>query len=235
MTTTPGLRERKKRATREALREAALRLAVERGPDQVRVEDIAEAAGVSPRTYNNYFASREQAIVSAVTADREARIAAAVAARAAEVRLADAVTEAVVEQYTDSGGRAREALLLVTTRTALRDAFLDATADIGPPLTAVLAERLPERAGDAGAHTARVLAASVAAAVRIALEDWLRPAGNPAGNPAGGAETAGSSGTGGLVVPSGSLPDRLRAALAPLAPALDAAEGACRTSRPGQD
>jgi AcrR family transcriptional regulator len=208
----PGLRERKKQATREALREAALRLAVERGPDQVRVEDIAEAAGVSPRTYNNYFASREQAIVSAVTADREARIAAAVAARRAGERLADAVTEAVVEQYTNTGEREHEALLLITSRTALRDAFLDTTAGIEPPLTAVIAERL----GEAGAHTARVLAASVAAAVRIALEGWLRPAGD--------AEAAGSFGARGLVVPSGSLPDQLRAALAPLAPAFDAAE-----------
>ncbi|WP_405507797.1 TetR/AcrR family transcriptional regulator [Streptomyces purpurascens] len=218
MTTPPsGLRERKKQATREALREAALRLAVEHGPDQVRVEDIAEAAGVSPRTYNNYFASREQAIVSAVTADREARIAAAVAARPAEVHLADAVAEAVVEQYTNAGEREHEALLLITTRTALRDAYLDTTADIEPPLTAVIAERL----GDAEAHTARVLAASVAAAVRIALETWLRPAGN--------AGTTGSFGAGSLVVPSGSLPDQLRAALAPLAPAFDAAE---RRARP---
>ncbi|GGZ05518.1 TetR family transcriptional regulator [Streptomyces nitrosporeus] len=215
-TPPPGLRERKKRATREALREAALRLAVERGPDQVRVEDIAEAAGVSPRTYNNYFASREQAIVAAVTADREARIAAAVAARPAGVRLADAITEAVVEQYTDTGEREHEALLLITTRTALRDAFLDTTAGIEPPLTAVIAERLD----DAGAQTARVLAASVATAVRIALEDWLRPAGTAA---------AADDGGGGLVVLSGSLPGRLRAALAPLAPALDAAE---RRTRP---
>ncbi|MCX4906737.1 TetR/AcrR family transcriptional regulator [Streptomyces sp. NBC_00878] len=207
----PGLRERKKQATRVALREAALRLAVERGPDQVRVEDIAEAAGVSPRTYNNYFASREQAIVAAVTADREARIAAAVAARPPGVRLADAVTEAVVEQYTNTGEREQEALLLITTRTALRDAFLDTTAGIETPLTAVIAERL----GDAGAHTARVLGASVAAAVRIALEGWLRPDGNTG---------PGNFSTGGLVVPSGSLPDQLRTALAPLAPAFDAAE-----------
>ncbi|MFB7449677.1 TetR/AcrR family transcriptional regulator [Streptomyces sp. NPDC056194] len=213
MTTPPsGLRERKKQATREALREAALRLAVERGPDQVRVEDIAAAAGVSPRTYNNYFASREQAIVSAVTEDREARIAAAVAARPAGVRLADAVTEAVVEQYTNTGEREHEALLLITTQTALRDAFLDTAAGIELPLTAVIAERV----GDAGAHTARVLAASVAAAVRIALEGWLRPAGN--------AEAADGLAAGGLVVPSGSLPDRLRTALAPLAPAFDAAQ-----------
>ncbi|MEU1886466.1 TetR/AcrR family transcriptional regulator [Micromonospora sp. WMMD987] len=214
-TPPPGLRERKKQATRQALREAALRLAVERGTDQVRVEDIAEAAGVSPRTYHNYFASREQAIASAVAADREERIAATVAARPAGVRLADAVTEAVVEQYTDTGPQAREALLMITARGALRDAFLDATADIEPPLTAVLAARL----ADADAPTARVLAASVAAAVRIALEGWLRPAAG------GGVDTAG------LVVPAGPLPDRLRAALAPLAPAFDAAE---RPSAPGR-
>ncbi|MGX9921665.1 TetR/AcrR family transcriptional regulator [Streptomyces sp. NPDC002248] len=212
-TPPPGLRERKKQATREALREAALRLAMERGPDGVRVEDIAEAAGVSPRTYNNYFTSREQAIVSAVTADREARIAAAIAARPAGVRLAEAVTEAVAEQYAHTGEREERALLLITTRTALREAFLDSTTGIEPPLTTVLAARL----GDSGAPTARVLSASVAAAVRIALEDWLAPSGN-----------AESLGTGGLVVPSGSLPDRLRAALAPLAPAFDAAERAAQ-------
>ncbi|MGC9540107.1 TetR/AcrR family transcriptional regulator [Streptomyces sp. UG1] len=219
----PGLRERKKRATREALREAALRLALERGPDQVRVEDIAEAAGVSPRTYNNYFASREQAIVSAVTADREVRIAAAVAARPAGVRLADAVTEAVVEQYANTGEREHKALLLIATQTALGDAFLDTAAGIEPPLTAVIAERLD----DAGAHTARVLAASVAAAVRIALEAWLRPAGN--------AEVTERLAAVGLVVPSGSLPDQLRAALNPLAPAFDAAEQRTRPSSSAAD
>lgn len=207
-TPPPGLRERKKKATRAALREAALRLAVERGPDKVRVEDIAEAAGVSPRTYNNYFASREQAIVSAVTADRLTHIAARVAARPTDVRLADAVTEAVIEQYTDTGERAHEALLLITNRPALRDAFLDTIADIESPLTTVITERLP----GAGVHTARVLAASVAAAVRIALETWLRPAN--AGRPTAGA----------LLIPSGSLPDHLRTALAPLAPAFDSAE-----------
>lgn len=206
-TPPPGLRDRKKQATREALREAALRLALERGPDNVRVEDIAEAAGVSPRTYNNYFASREQAIVSAVTADREARIAAAVAARPSGVRLADAVTDAVVEQYTTTDDHTPQLLLLITTRPALRHAFLDATAAIGPPLTAVLAERL---GSGADVPIARVLAASVAAAVRIAVESWIRP--------------TESAGAGGLVVPTGSLPDRLRAALAPLAPAFDAAE-----------
>ncbi|SOD67183.1 transcriptional regulator, TetR family [Streptomyces zhaozhouensis] len=183
----------------------------------MRVEDIAEAAGVSPRTYNNYFASREQAIASAVTGDREARVAAAVAARPEGARLADAVTEAVVEQYTRDGEREQRALLLITSRPALRDAFLGTTAGIELPLAEVIAARL----GDGGAHTARVLAASVAAAVRVALEGWLRPTRHA---PAGEGRDAG-----GLVVPSGALPDRLREALAPLAPAFDAAEGRTRS------
>ncbi|MFT2016916.1 TetR/AcrR family transcriptional regulator [Streptomyces sp. 796.1] len=212
-TPPPGLRERKKQATREALRRAALRLAMERGPDRVRVEDIAEAAGVSPRTYNNYFASREQAIVSAVTADRETRIATAVTARPAGVRLADAVTEALVEQYANASERDQRTLLLITTHTALRGAFLGATADIEPPLAAALARCLGE---DPAAPATRVLAASVAAAVRIALEDWLQPA--TAAHPDRAHDA------GGLVIPAGSLPDRLRAALAPLGPAFDAVE-----------
>ena len=67
-----GVRERKKLATREALSAAALRLALEHRPQNVRVDDIAEAAGVSPRTYNNYFSSREQAIVVALPSPRNA-------------------------------------------------------------------------------------------------------------------------------------------------------------------
>lgn len=202
----PGLRERKKQATRKALRDAALRLALERGPDNVRVDDIADAAGVSPRTYNNYFSSREQAIVAAVTAEREARVAAAVAARPATTPLSNAVVEAIVEQYTDPGSHDPRALLLITTSPALRDAFLGTAAGIEHPLTTVIAERI----GGSDRLTAQVLSASVAAAVRVALGQWVRPA----------AESRAASG---LVAVSGSLPELLRTALAPLRPALDAA------------
>jgi len=202
-----GVRERKKQVTREALREAALRLALERGPDNVRVDDIAEAAGVSPRTYNNYFSSREEAIVAAISAERESRVAAAVAALPAGARLADGVIDAIVEQYTAPGEPGRDTLLLITTSPALRNAFLNATAAIERPLADAINDRLDET----DPYTARVLAASVGAAVHVALERWLQPATT--------SPTAGD-----LVVPAGSLPDLLRTALAPLTPALDAAE-----------
>ncbi|MCW5249683.1 TetR family transcriptional regulator [Streptomyces sp. SHP 1-2] len=59
-----GLRERKKRATRAALAESAVRLAAEHGADRVTVEAISAAAGVSVRTFFNYFDSRDDAFVA---------------------------------------------------------------------------------------------------------------------------------------------------------------------------
>jgi AcrR family transcriptional regulator len=198
-----GLREHKKQQTVEALRAAALRLALDRGPENVRVDDIAAAAGVSPRTYNNYFSSREQAIVSAVVAERESRVAAAILARPAQVRLSDAVIDAVVEQYADPDALPADVLLMITTSHALQSTYAEAVAMAGDVLT----EAIIERTDGMNRLVAQVLAASVGAAAKLALTDWL--GGTPPAN--------------GFVVPSGSLADRMRAALLPLAPALDAA------------
>ncbi len=57
--TPTGLRERKKRETREALARAGLRLFVERGYDATTLADIADAAGVSTRTIFAYFPGKE--------------------------------------------------------------------------------------------------------------------------------------------------------------------------------
>jgi AcrR family transcriptional regulator len=57
-----GLREQKRRATRRALQLALLEGALERGLENVTIDEVCRAAQVSPRTFFNYFASKEEAI-----------------------------------------------------------------------------------------------------------------------------------------------------------------------------
>lgn len=58
-----GLRERKKRERQRALRRAAIELTLEKGFSTVTIEDICERGGVSRRTFFNYFATKEEALL----------------------------------------------------------------------------------------------------------------------------------------------------------------------------
>lgn len=190
-----GLRERKKTETRAALSEAALRLALEKGVDNVRVDEIAEAAGVSPRTYNNYFASREHAIVAGITASRAQAVASALRSRPSSEPLVESIIAAFAEQYREPPS---DALTLINSTPALREAYLDSTASMEPPIASVIAERLGK--SELGAE---VLAAAVSAAARIGMQRWvdLRPSGL-------------------VVMTATSVEDHLREAISHLAPAL---------------
>ncbi|MFI6931673.1 TetR family transcriptional regulator [Streptomyces sp. NPDC050287] len=58
-----GLRERKKRLTRQRLSDTATEMFLEHGFDGVRVAEIAQACGVSEKTVFNYFPSKESLIL----------------------------------------------------------------------------------------------------------------------------------------------------------------------------
>lgn len=91
-----GLRERKKADTRRALSDAALRLAFEGGFDTVTRETIADLAGVSLRTFNNYFTGKYEALAYRQT-ERLRRSIALLRQRPADEPLWTSITEAVLE------------------------------------------------------------------------------------------------------------------------------------------
>jgi AcrR family transcriptional regulator len=105
-----SLRERKKLATRRALRRIALDLVAERGFAHVTVDDIAEAADVSPRTFFNYFPSKE-AVLFGTDPDRAAALGERVAHEAPGEPVLDALrmvlasdAQAVADELSELGG-----------------------------------------------------------------------------------------------------------------------------------
>jgi AcrR family transcriptional regulator len=90
-----GLRERKKLDTRRALSDAALRLAFEQGFESVTREAIADLAGVSLRTFNNYFTGKYEAMAYR-QAERLRRSIAVLRARPTDEPLWTSITEAVL-------------------------------------------------------------------------------------------------------------------------------------------
>ncbi len=109
----PSRRELNKAATRQSITDAALGLLRSHGPGNFTVEDIADAAGISRRTFFNYFASTEAAIASITfsfldTALQQFRRRPAdepimEAARAALIELADPMTVAPVAELHSLG------------------------------------------------------------------------------------------------------------------------------------
>ena len=170
-----GLRERKKVATRSALHLAAIRLATERGVENVTVEDIAAAADVSSRTFFNYFATKEEAFVDD-DLERGRRFVEVVASAPDDVPLWQLLHDAAIEAFVDSGLPTREQALkqqLVRTTPSVLAQVLASMARLEEELVRELARRT----GDGSPLRPRLLASALVAALRAATEAWLAAGG----------------------------------------------------------
>jgi AcrR family transcriptional regulator len=168
-----GLRERKKRATREALSWAALKLAVAHGVENVLVEDIAAEAGVSPRTFNNYFTSKYEAIVWREL-DRMSRVGDLLRERPPQEPFWTAVTEAVLAVY-DSDTIPEGSWTDGVREMVASPLLLGEMLKVNATMERVLAEAIAERLGmdvDADMYP-RVVAGAVGAACSVAQERWI--------------------------------------------------------------
>lgn len=181
-----GLRERKKRATRAALTEAALRLAAEHGADHVTVEAISAAAGVSVRTFFNYFDSRDDAFV-VVDADVGARVRRALLDAPADLTPLEALREALAAELAEAERQhelwtLHAEVLRAAPRLLVRSLGAQMADEAG--LAEVIARRIAPGTPESGvAHSPggkgrtvalypRLLAAVAGTAVRVSVQHW---------------------------------------------------------------
>ncbi|MGW2271901.1 TetR/AcrR family transcriptional regulator [Streptomyces yangpuensis] len=145
-----GRRERKKAATRQAIADAALRLFLERGYDNVGIREIADAADVSTTTLFKHFTVKE-ALVFDREADLEADLLAAVRERPAGRSVPEALCEhALRHRLSGAGADPRFAtfLELVNSTPALRDYHQAMWLRHTAALAAAIAEESGRPAGD---------------------------------------------------------------------------------------
>ncbi|NMO93247.1 TetR/AcrR family transcriptional regulator [Actinomycetospora sp. TBRC 11914] len=175
-----GRRERKKQATRAALSEAAVRLSLEHGVENVTVEQIADAADVSLRTFFNYFSSKEEAVVAGDSARAEMLVEEFLSRPASEDPLT--ALQAAVLVFVDDvvSGDRREALQMMRRSPALLPHQLAAYAAAERALAEAVAERVGEEvpaADDEGSERPvglypALVAAVTMAGVRVAVQRW---------------------------------------------------------------
>jgi AcrR family transcriptional regulator len=169
-------REQQKEQTRFDLAMAAFALARAEGLANVRVPQIAEAVGVSPRTFNNYFSSKEAAIVWPTTL-RGVRLAHDLTERPDDEPLGAALVATVAGLYGDSSqdglpdGWLDGFRGLVATEPALHGEYLKAVAEGERALAEAIAARSQSSVSDL---EPLLFAAVVTAAERAAVLHWFR-------------------------------------------------------------
>lgn len=184
-----GLRERKKKRTRQALIDTAFDLFQQKGFDATTVEEIAAAVEVSPRTFFRYFGSKEDLALSPQD-DWETAIIGEFAARPPGEPVMTAIRRAIRAGYQalaeDEERRAPSAdglsaqrlariTELMSTSPALFAASLQHTAAHADDLIGLIAERMgADPVTDLRPHLA---AAAAQCVVRTALRTWKRAAG----------------------------------------------------------
>lgn len=168
----PGRRERKKRETRAALTAAALRLAVEKGPDNVTVEEISEAADVSVRTFFNYFSHKEHAILGRDPDDMElalSRLREAPEGQSPLTTMGMLISKVLddLEDIDNHETAVSQRIRLITQSPNLLAQFVVLGAEDERELAAALAERMGE---PAGSTRPALIVGATTMAVRVAME-----------------------------------------------------------------
>jgi AcrR family transcriptional regulator len=169
-----GLRERKKQRTREAIRREALRLFDAQGYDETTIEQIAEAADVSPSTFFRYYPTKEDVVLSD---DYDPMLAAALLARPQDEPLATSLRRAMTETMgtlfaeSESQSMLWTRSKLVLDVPSLRARIHDGMESMRRELAGAFSRRTGRPADDLDVD---ILAGAVAGALSTVAMRWLR-------------------------------------------------------------
>jgi AcrR family transcriptional regulator len=167
----PGRRDRKKQQTRAALITAALRLVDERGLDRVTVEQISEAADVSSRTFFNYFATKDDALIGDVITEGP-DFKATLLAQPAELTVVEAIRRALgptIDGFQDHFELWRLRMRVIKQNPSLLPALLARAAEVEAEFVAAIAARTGQPADSAFTQLTATLTGT---AFRTAMIRW---------------------------------------------------------------
>ena len=165
--TRPGLRQRKKRQTRDTITRVALELFAERGYDETTLAEIADAADVSPRTIFAYFDSKEEILFCDAPAELD-ELKNALARRPEGSTTIDALRQ-VLASMDPPDELARLRKQVVTSSPALKLKMRARVAELEPVLVESFAKDLGSDPDDIRA----LLIAASATAAFTAVHDRL--------------------------------------------------------------
>ena len=172
-----GRRERKKQATRQAIHEAAFVLAEEHGLGALTVEAITERADVAPRTFFNYFASKEEAVIG-WSPDFASGFASALESRPAGEKILDSLRAVISEHLLDKDLTVeffRRRMALIRSDQTLTGYQASKWVDLESCLAEVIAKRVG--GGEEATTYGQMVASVVASAVRSAVLRWSEEGG----------------------------------------------------------
>ncbi|GGK68778.1 TetR family transcriptional regulator [Sphaerisporangium melleum] len=166
-----GLRERKKAKTRRTIQEHALRLFTEQGYENTTVEQIAEAAEISPSTFFRYFPTKEDTVIQD---EYDPMIAEAFLAQPATLTPLAAMRAAVRQVFGRIMPQDEQTILqrsrLIWSIPSLRARQVDGQVAAMTMLREVMTQRTGRSPDD---FHLRVLAGAIAGAWIAAIETWI--------------------------------------------------------------
>lgn len=164
------LRERTRRAVRKELQTVAIGLFLRQGFEATTVEQIAEAAGLSRRSFHRYFASKDDVLTAALE-DSGAAIAAGIAARPETESPWLALRRGFDDLVASAGPEAVPMMRAMLQSTALSSSHAQKEASWQQAMADALAPRLPDTPDRP--LQARALAAAALACLTAAQFDWI--------------------------------------------------------------